>query len=252
MLALILMTVTFIEVRFDPIAIDAHWNGTPLPPCFVNAGACYGHRLGTDEIGRDILARLMQGGRVSLGLALIAAVLAVVFGIITGMIARFGGSIPRFIVQRFAAAVSCFPAWACMLVMMAIIPASRSNLSVFVLAALAALLFSARITEIVSVASEVHRTVAALLNQGFLDWTQMIALFAAIDYVGIGIQPPTASWGNMLCDSYENITIAWWAAVFPLVCLFGAILVIEIERRLLFTQVGSPSKRAQFPNQLNY
>ena len=253
MFALILMMVTFAQVRFEPNAIDTHWIGIPLPPCFVNAGACYGHELGTDEIGRDILARLTHGGLVSLGLALIAAVLTLVFGIIAGMISRFGGSIPRFIVQRFAAAVSCFPPWAFMLVMIAIgTTGPRSIVSAFVVATLAALLLWPRVSEIVSVASDAHSTVAVLLNQVVLDWTQMIALFATIDFVGLGIQPPTPSWGNMLHNFGENVTIAWWAAVFPPLCLCGAILVIEILRRLLFAQVGSPSKREQLLNQLNY
>src|SRR5579863_7411889 len=73
---------------FDPDTIDTHWSGTPLPPCFVNADACFGHVLGTDVLGRDILARLGRGGEVSLGLTLVTLVFELAFGIMLGVLAR--------------------------------------------------------------------------------------------------------------------------------------------------------------------
>ena len=68
---------------------------------------------------------------------------------------------------------------------------------------------------------------------------RIIVLLATLDFFGHGIQPPTASWGNMLSDAQEDITIAWWAAVFPAICLFGAVLAIEIIRRSWFAMHGS-------------
>ena len=68
---------------------------------------------------------------------------------------------------------------------------------------------------------------APIVVQATLDVANVIILESALSFLGFGIQPPTASWGNMLSDAQENITIAWWAAVYPGLCIFATVLAIN-------------------------
>jgi peptide/nickel transport system permease protein len=230
--------------RFDPNWIDSNWQGMPIPPCFVDAAKCYGHVLGTDEVGRDILARLMYGGMLSLVVALIAVAVEVMLGVGIAVSARRGGPIVRFVVQRFDAALSCFPPWAFVLAMIAIGTQQYPTLSLFALAALMGFVFSPRIVRTANSMHELRASLPALLDRAAYDLTRIVILFATIDFFGLGVQPPTSSWGSMIRDWPENISIAWWAPVFPAISLFGAVLVIEILRRLLFDRVTSSASNS--------
>ena len=237
-IVVVFVGVDFTLVRFNPISIDNNWTGTPIPPCFLDAAKCYGHLLGTDEIGRDMLARLTYGGLVSLGVALIAVAVELMLGVGIAISARRGGPIVRYVIQRFEAALSCFPPWAFVLAMIAIgTPQNHATVTIFVLAALAGFVFSPRIARVAEGMRDLHSALPVLLDQAVYDLTRLVVLLATVDYVGIGIQPPTPSWGNMILNSLEDITIAWWATVFPAIMLFGAVIVIEIFRRLLFDGV---------------
>ena len=220
------------QVKFDPNSIDVHWYGLPLPPCFVDAKACEGHVLGTDDIGRDVLARLVYGGQVSLGLSLIAVAMELALGIVFGMLARYGGAVLKFVIMRSGDAISCFPAWPFLVVMVFVgTPPSRASLPGFVLVAITGILFSPQIARLIATVGDVRTFVPAASNLAARDLTRIIVLLATVDFFGLGIQPPTASWGNMLTNAQENITIAWWVGVFPAICIFGAVLAIEIVRR---------------------
>ncbi len=223
------------QVRFTPDSIDHNWMGTPISPCFLDATKCYAHVLGTDEIGRDVLARLMYGGITSLGLALIAVAIEVILGIGIATLSGRGGPIVKFVVRRFEAALSCFPPWAFLLAMIAIgTPRMSPTLSPFVLAALAGLLFSPRIARVAGSMREPRGSLLALLDQAAFDLTRLVVLLATIDFVGLGIDPIVPSWGYMLNYWPEEMSIGWWAVVFPAITIFSAVLVIEILRRLLF------------------
>ena len=238
-LAVLFVLLVRAQLKFDPNAIDVHWFGTALPPCFVDAGACAGHVLGTDDLGRDVLARLVYGGQVSLGLSLIALAMELALGVVFGLFARYGGAVLKFVIMRFGDAISCFPAWLFLVVIVFVgTPPSRAGLSGFALAAIAAILFSPRIARLIATVGGVRTVVLAVSDQAARDLGRVIVLLATVDFVGLGIQPPTASWGNMLVDAAQNMIIAWWVAVLPALCIFGAVLAIEIVRRRLFASEG--------------
>jgi ABC-type dipeptide/oligopeptide/nickel transport system permease subunit len=146
--------------------------------------------------------------------------------------------------MRFVDAISCYPMWPFIVVAAVLAtPPSKATLSGFVLAAIAGMLFWPRITRLIATVDDVRTVVPAVFNQAARDLTQIIVLLATIDFFGLGIQPPTPSWGNMLVDAQEYITVAWWAGVFPPFCIFGAVLAIEIVRRRFLAVDGTLSGR---------
>jgi ABC-type dipeptide/oligopeptide/nickel transport system permease subunit len=237
--ALVFLLLVGAQTKFDPNSIDVHWSGTPLPPCFLDSKTCAGHVLGTDNLGRDVLARLFRGGQVSLGLSLIALGFELTLGIIFGVVARYGGAILKFVIMRIGDAISCFPAWPLLVVMVILGVPTKAAFSGFALAVITAILFSPQVIRLIATVGNGRDTVRALSNQAARDLTRIIVVLATVDFVGFGIQPPTPTWGNMLTDAQEDMTVAWWAVAFPGLCLFGALLAIEIVRRRLLAGDGN-------------
>jgi peptide/nickel transport system permease protein len=231
-LVAVLIIAAFALDRFDPDSIDGNWQGLPLPPCFVDAALCYGHLLGTDNLGRDILARLLYGSINSLGLASVALAFAVTVGFGVAMISRVPSLVGRFVIERLMAAIECFPPFAFVLIIVRLIFVDWPGpWPVIAVAGLAGLLFCPRIGRAVMSAPTARGTLAAVSDRAAQALIGIVALLATVDFIGWGVQPPDPSWGNMLRDA--QLSIAWWAMVFPAICLSGALLVIEVERRLL-------------------
>ena len=233
-LVAVFIMLAFALNRFDPNSIDRNWTGEPLPPCFVNASQCYGHLLGTDNLGRDLLARSLYGSANSLGLALVALAFAVVAGLGVAMISRVPSRVGGFVVERFVAAIECFPPFAFIFIMIIVgRPDRLFTLPGIAIAGLAGLLFCPRIVRAVMSVPTARGALAVVADQAAQALTAIILLVATVDFIGWGVEPPYPSWGNMLSDAQENLSIAWWAMVFPAIWLSGALLVIEAVRRLL-------------------
>lgn len=220
-------------VRDYANAIDnVHWTGFPLPPCFVDATKCGGHWLGTDEVGRDLLARLIVATAVSLGISLGGAALELaLFAGFLLIVERVAGS-ARLAIERIAVGLSCFCAWPALLVI-ALVTFDfevHSSVRVAILALIAGALVSAR-----SIARLPQKAKSWSFASGRVirDWAAIILMLATIDFFGFGVQPPVPSWGNMLVDFQSNFGIAWWAAVFPALCIFAAALLLEIGARAI-------------------
>lgn len=246
---------------FDPNLIDngttsqPHWNGTPLPPCFQNAAQCWGHPLGTDEVGRDLLSRLLFGARISLMVGLFAVLMEVIIGTTLGAISGYYGGWVDWLIMRVTDVFLSIPLLPLLLVLTAIVAASSSkaalNFSVIVLiiGALSwmsvarlvrASFLSLREREFAEAARAVGNrdgriifrhllpnAVAPIVVQATLDVAGVIVLESTLSFLGFGIQPPTASWGNMLSNSQSNLQTAWWAAVFPGLCILATVLAIN-------------------------
>ncbi|HTU83774.1 MAG TPA: ABC transporter permease, partial [Candidatus Acidoferrales bacterium] len=102
---LVLMIVAAVFAKqlapFNPDAIDnVHWQGTPLPPCFQDGSQCGGHPLGTDDVGRDLLSRLLYGARISLTVASFAVLMEVLIGTILGAISGYYGGWVDWLIMR--------------------------------------------------------------------------------------------------------------------------------------------------------
>ena len=217
------------------VSIDnAHWAGYPMPPCFQNAKICGGHVLGTDENGRDLLARLVVGSRTSLGISFFTLLLELIFGIALGALARRGGSVVRFVILRSTDALASFPGWALVLAVMLLDwRTHRSAFWIGTVVILTAALFSPHVVRLVAGSVERSRLFADLLAQAGRDAGQIILFLATVDFFGWGVQPPTPSLGNMLSNMQPNVEMAWWNAILPALCIFAFVFPLQIAVRRL-------------------
>ncbi|MGH7707319.1 MAG: oligopeptide ABC transporter permease [Vulcanimicrobiaceae bacterium] len=234
----------------DPNAIDqVHWNGYPLAPGVA------GHILGTDENGRDLLARLMYGARISLTVALAAVLMEIVIGTVLGAIAGYYGGWIDYAIMRMTDVFLSIPLLPLLLVLTAIVSASSSKAAlgfgviVIIIGALSwppvarlvrASFLSLREKEFAEAARALGNrdariifrhllpnAVAPIIVQATLDVANVIITESALSFLGLGIQPPTASWGNMLANAQANMAIAPWVAIFPGLCILVTVLSIN-------------------------
>ncbi len=194
------------------------------------------HVLGTDELGRDVLARLMMGGRVSLSVGIVAMTIAMAVGILVGAFAGFYGGIIGAALMRLVDAVLCFPVIFLLLVLAAL--NEPSLMTTTLLIAATAWMSVARVVEaqvrslrerefaIAAVAfgssnlrimfrELVPNAIAPIVVAATLNVANAILLESYVSYLGYGIQPPAASWGNMLNNAQIYMTSAPWLAIAP-------------------------------------
>jgi len=194
------------------------------------------HVLGTDELGRDVLARLMMGGRVSLTIGIVAMVIAMAVGIVIGTFAGFYGGIFGAALMRFVDAVLCFPAIFLLLALAALI--EPGIVATTILISVTAWMSVARIVEAqiralrerdftaaaiafgssnmrIMFKELVPNAMAAIVVAATLNVAKAILLESYVSYLGYGIQPPAASWGNMLNNAQIYMTSAPWLAIAP-------------------------------------
>ncbi len=240
----------------NPDVIDeAHWNGPALPPCFVNSSQCFGHVLGTDEVGRDEFSRLLYGARISITLAVTAVLMEITIGTLLGALAGYYGGIVDYLLMRVTDVFLSIPILPLLLVLTGIVAAKSTKAAlgfgsiVLIIGVLSwptvarlvrANFLTLREREYVEAARAVGNgdariifrhilpnTVAPIVVQATLDVANVIILESVLDFLGFGIQPPTPSWGNMLANSQANLEQAWWAAVFPGLCILATTLAIN-------------------------
>ncbi|MGB8965262.1 MAG: ABC transporter permease [Candidatus Cybelea sp.] len=257
-LVLMVVAATFAKqlAPFDPNAIDnVHWQGMPLPPCFQDAAQCGGHTLGTDEVGRDLLSRLLFGARISLTVGLFAVIMEVLIGATLGAIAGYYGGWIDYGLMRLTDVFLSIPLLPLLLVLTAIVAATSSRAAlnfgviVIIIGALSwppvarlvrASFLSLREREFAEAARALGNNdgriifrhllpnaIAPIVVQATLDVANVIVLESTLSFLGLGIQPPTASWGNMLANAQSNLQTAWWAAVFPGLCILITVLAIN-------------------------
>jgi peptide/nickel transport system permease protein len=212
----------------DPLYID-------LDHKFARPGEA-GFVLGADELGRDVLSRLLHAGRVSLAVGLITAVIAVLVGSVLGAVAGFYGGTADTLIMRVVDVLLSMPTIFLLLALSAFLKPTMLTITLiiglnswmsvarmvrgqvlslkeqeFVLAARAAGAGARRLI----VRQLMPNAVAPVLVAATLTVATAILLESSLSYLGYGIQPPTASWGNMLNNAQSYVLYAPWVAVYP-------------------------------------
>jgi peptide/nickel transport system permease protein len=218
------------------------------------------HLFGTDELGRDLLTRVLYGGRTSLEIAFLATLVAIVFGAAWGFGAALARSWSDEVLMRLADLTLGLPVILVGLVFVAAFGPSTLNLvlilGILVAPATARLARSALLSELesdyyfaaVSVGAPTWRilleellpnTLPVLLARASLVAADAIFVEASLSFVGLGVQPPAASWGTLLHTGYSNLYTSYWYPIFP-----GLVIVIAV---LSLNVLGDNIQRALDP-----
>lgn len=236
--AALLVIVAFASV-LAPLLVSSD----PVKPSFSRRltppwglGGTPAHVLGTDNLGRDILARLLHGGRTSLALAATAVVLGAAVGIVVGLVAGSGGERIDAVLMRAADVQLAFPVIMLAIAIVAVVGTSPAALvgvlalSGWVLYArtVRASVLTIRRLEYVEAAytlgaSDLRiigrhilpNTLGPILVIGSSQFATMVLLESGLSFLGMGIQAPQPSWGLMLAEGRDYLSNAWWLATMP-------------------------------------
>jgi len=225
---------------YDPIKANQR---TSLEPPGIS------HPMGTDRFGRDVLARVLWGGRLALPVGFVAVLIAAIAGAALGLIAGYYGGLPDSVIMRFIDLLQAFPGILLALAIIAVLGGNLVNLMIAV--GISSIPAYARITRGTVLSIKEREYVAAARALGIGDTGIMlrhvlpnvlaplivlatlgvasaIITSSALSFLGLGIKPPTPEWGNLLAEGREFLQYAWWVAFFPGLAIMLTVLAINL------------------------
>jgi len=230
----LLVLLVFIFSICAPIV--APYNPSTIDIKNILVGPSFSHPLGTDDLGRDVLSRMLWGGRISLEVGFVAVGIATIIGIILGAIAGYYGGYIDSIIMRAVDIMLSIPTIFLVLAVIAILEPSIINIMIVI--GLTSWMEPARLIRAEFISLREREFVIAAHAMGAKDSRIMIRhilpnglspilvsatmgiggailIESALSFLGLGVQPPTPSWGSLLSSGKDNIEIAWWLSAFP-------------------------------------
>jgi peptide/nickel transport system permease protein len=207
------------------------------------------HLLGTDPIGRDVLSRMLYGSRVSLAVGFVSMGIATIIGVLLGSMSGYQGGVVDGVIMRLVDLMLVFPRFFLLLAVLAFLPPSIWTIMVVIGA-----------TGWMGVARLVRAEFLSLREREFVIWSQSIGASAfriiwrhilpnamppvlvamtlgipaailtesGLSFLGLGVQPPYATWGNILNEGKDVIEIAWWLSVYPGLAILITVLCYNL------------------------
>ena len=231
---------------YDPLAVDIRHRLSP--PAWMDHGTAE-HLLGTDQVGRDLLARMIYGGRVSLVVGVAAVLISATIGVLLGLSAGYFSGNTDWTIMTLINVMLTFPF---VLLALAVIAVLGPNLvNMIIVLGVAGWPIYARVVRAETLAIRerefvlagralgmghvrlvfrqiVPNLVSTIVVIATLQVAQVIILESFLSFLGLGVQPPTPAWGNMLGEGRVYMLNSWWIATFPGLAIFVTTLVINL------------------------
>jgi peptide/nickel transport system permease protein len=247
--SLLFLVILGLAALLAPVLFDESALKMDLSLRFVPPGLGTGHIFGTDQLGRDMVGRILMASRVSLTTAFIVVALSMAFGLVLGVIAGYYGGWFDDAIMRFVDVAMGFPSLLLALVVIYALGPSIVNV-VLVLAATRWILYT-RVSRAETL--KIRRfsyveagqliggsdpwilrkhvfpnLVCVLFTLATLELATVILAESALSFLGLGVQPPDASLGLLIAQGKEYITTAWWVMFFPGVAIFATTMALSL------------------------
>ncbi|QDQ03067.1 ABC transporter permease [Lysinibacillus fusiformis] len=256
---LILLSIIFASTAFSSFLAPYEPNTMDMNNIYASPNGS--HVLGTDQLGRDVLSRLLVGGQVTLLIAVVSVVISTVIGIIYGGISGYLGGVVDVVMMRMLEAFLTIPSLVLVLAFQAIMRGSVWTMAVII--GLTGWFVTARIvrsefmrlkeSEFVQMAvmfrTPIWRILFGHLLRNSFPAIFVVTLFnfagaifteVSLSFLGIGVPPATPSWGTMLYTAQTDLLVgAWWIGLFPGLLIFVTILCIQFIGGALKRQGGA-------------
>lgn len=247
--ALSLGALTFLALTALLAPLIGRYSPTALDPINQLQGPSGAHWFGTDELGRDLYSRMLYAGRLSLAIAAAGTAISMLLGALWGGVAAVLGGAVDEVLMRIVEGIMAIPAILVALILVAAFGASPTTLPL-ILGVLHAPVTARMTRSVVLVELATEYCVAAratgaswwrllrreilpnatptLLVQTSVNAASVILTEAALSFVGLGIQPPDATWGTLLNQGYQQITSSYWYVMFPSVAIFITVWSLNV------------------------